>query len=40
LLNPYPGRCPGLICSALSGLNPKGINSFAKHYNHFLVIGR
>ncbi|OQY44556.1 MAG: hypothetical protein B6240_10295 [Desulfobacteraceae bacterium 4572_87] len=24
------GRCPGLICSALSGLDQKGINSVAK----------
>jgi hypothetical protein len=29
LLNPHPGRCPGLICNALSGLDQKGIHSIA-----------
>ena len=30
LLNLHPGRCPGLICNALSGLDQKGINSVSK----------
>ena len=30
LLISHPGRCLGLICSALLGLDQKGINSVSK----------